>query len=288
MVVHESRILRFDGVKLPDRLTLQNNGWGDSILNRLYDGIRAYATVHGTVPGILQDFVQAIYKIAGLKEMLAQGNDKAVMDRLQIVNLTRSIYRAVVLDENETWDRQTTTTTGLPDLIDRTERRLVAESGFPHTKLLGESPGASLGEGGGSEAKDWYDLIAAMQEERHREPLTYLLTLIMSATKGPTGGKVPTGWSFTFRSLWQLDEKEQAQIRKLQAETDMAYIGSGVLSAGEVAASRFGGDAYSTETALDQTTRDALAKASDMEFEDGSEDDDPRAQGHEGADAEAG
>jgi phage-related protein (TIGR01555 family) len=274
--IHESRVLRFDGVMLPDRLMIQNNGWGDSVLNRLFDAIQGYANAHGTIPTILQDFVQAVYRIKGLATMLAQGDDKAVVNRLQLVELTRSMFRAIVLDEGEEWSRQTTTVAGLPDLVDRTERRLVAETSIPHTKLLGESPGSSLGEGGVSETKDWYDSVSAMQEARHREPLTYLIRVLLAARRSLTQGTEPDQWSFTFRSLWQMDAKEDAEIRNIQSKTDETYIRSGVLMADEVAVSRFGGDGWSAETTLDMETRaaaEAADPAEDLDADPPAEDD---------------
>lgn len=267
-LIHETRLIRFDGVKLPDRLRELNHGWGDTVLNRLFNALRGYHQAHDSIGTILADFTQAVYKLKNLAQLLSQNQDQDVIKRMQIIELTRSIARAIVLDEDESWDRQTTSVAGLPDLVDRTERRLVAETNMPHTLLLGESPGASLGEGGRSENQDWYDHVASQQTAILLKPLRYLVEVIMRAKRGPLRGRLPKTWGLEFRSLWQLDEKEQAEIRKTQSETDTNYINGGVLSAEEVAISRFGGDGYSTDTVLDMKARDELAAAADEEADD--------------------
>ncbi len=57
-------------------------------------------------------------------------------------------------------------------------------------------------------------------------------------------------WSVKPRPLWQLTEKEKAETRKIQADTDAVYLDRQVLKSTEVRSSRFGGDTYSSETVL--------------------------------------
>lgn len=264
-VVHESRVLRFDGVDLGDRARLQLDGWGDSIFPRLWEALMGYHTAHGSVPAILTDFTRAVYTMTRLSEALAMGEEgeAAVTDRIRQIERSASIVNAMVLDADETWERKTTPVTGLPDLVGCTERRLVAESGMPHTRLLGESPGASLGEGGDSQDRDWYDHVAAQQKTLLLAPLRRLVGLLLAAKEGPTKGKVPPQWSIDFNPLWQLDEESQANIRLIQAQTDAIYLDRAVLSEGECATSRFGGETYSTETTLDLDARNELGELED-------------------------
>ena len=80
------------------------------------------------------------------------------------------------------------------------------------------------------------------------------MKLLFLSKRGPTKGSLPANWSIQFGRLWQLSELEQAQLRKTQADADVAYVNAGVLSTTEVAESRFGGDLYSTETRLRAST----------------------------------
>ena len=252
--VHHSQIIRFDGVKLPYNLMLQNGGWGDTVLSRLFNVIRNYNSSHDSAATIVQDFAQAIFKLKGLSEMLASGDDNLVTKRLELLSLMSSIVNAIVVEEGEEYERKTTSVAGLSDLLKTVGNRLVSATDMPHTLILGESPGASLGEGGQSEKNDWYDHVRNKQESILRSPLTRILDLIFAEKTGISGGKIPK-YTIEFRPLKQMNEKDQATNRKTMAEADAVYLDRGVVSPDEVAESRFGGDGFSVDTTLDWKAR---------------------------------
>ena len=67
------------------------------------------------------------------------------------------------------------------------------------------------------------------------------------------------GLDVTFPPLWSMSDKEQAELRKTVADTDVAYINAGVLLPEEVALSRFAKGAWSAETEVDlDVPRDAV------------------------------
>lgn len=263
-IVHESRLLRFDGIRMPDRYSLKQWGWGDPIAGRLWNALRSYHQAHDSSVAIIQDFTQAVYKLKGLASMMMGVDESgegmaALKARMQAVELGRSLLNALVLDEDEEFQKLTTNVAGIEKLLEAVERRLTAESDYPHTRLLGEAPGASLGESGGSQIRDYYDKVAAKQEAQLRRPIERLLDIGLRAKKGPTGGDMPKDFSFGFRPLWQQDEKEMASNRWLQAQADDKYIANGSLTPDEVAHSRFGGSGFSFDTTLDKDARDAMA-----------------------------
>jgi phage-related protein (TIGR01555 family) len=251
--VHHSRILRWNGAGLPRRLQIENNYWDDSVLNRVYNVIRNFQTSHDSVANLLQDFAQAVYKIKNLTEMIAMGKDDLVEKRLALVDRTRSIVNAIVLEEGEDFDRKVTSLTGLPETIKMVNQRLVQASGLPHTILLGESP-SGLGATGNSEKSDWYDYVARQQETQLIPQLTQLVKLILLSKDGPTKGVEPKNWRIEALPLQQQTLKEKLETRKLQSEIDKNYIDSSVISPVEVAKNRFAGDEFNYETKLDLET----------------------------------
>jgi hypothetical protein len=296
-LIHETRIIRFDGVQLPPRERLRNWGWGDSVLNRVYEVVRDYNGAHGAIPTIIQEFVINVYKLKNLAAMISQGGQAGadtVINRLEMMKLAQGAFRMNLLDADaESIERTSLTVSGLGDLVDRVERRLVAATDIPHNILLGEAPGshkASLNAGNGQgEKRDWFDTVKAKQEDELRGPLAYLLELLMRSRKGPTGGKLPKTWSFAFVPLWQQDAKQEADTRLVQAQADQIYLDRGVLSPGEVAMSRFGGDGYSTDTVLDMKARNELGELEEEDEEHEPADPPPPARpDDEPADEEEG
>jgi phage-related protein (TIGR01555 family) len=267
-LIHASRFIRFDGTVTNRRRTKQNGGWADSIFVRLRDLIRDFNLSWGGVSHILQDFAQAIFKMRGLRDAILADKDDLVLRRMAIIDRCRSSSRAIPLDaQEEDFDRKQTPIAGLPETLDRFAWRIAAAARQPVTLLFGRSP-AGLQATGASDIRFFYDRINAMQESMLRSRLERLIRLIFLDKSGPTKGVEPEDWSFDFNPLFQLTEKEQAEVRKVQAETDGIYLDQGVLDEDEVTYSRFGGDKYSTATVLDLEKRNADKMADDREGEE--------------------
>lgn len=261
--IHESRFVRFDGAMTNRRRWLRNNGWADSVYVRVAEVIRDFAAAWGGAAHLLQDFAQAVFKMKGLQAALASDNDDLVINRMILMDMCRSVARAVPLDsDNEEFTRQATPVTGLPDLLDRFALRLSAAARMPASLLMGQSP-SGLNATGDADIRFFYDSIKAQQEQNLRPRLNRIVELLFLAAEGPTRGHEPDNWSIEFNPLWQLDEKDMGTLRKTQAEADQIYIMNGVLTPEEVASSRFGGDRYSTDTVLDdeQRAKDAAIDA---------------------------
>ncbi|MNS80563.1 hypothetical protein D3C72_1142450 [compost metagenome] len=213
-----------------------------------------------------------------------QGGAEALTIRMRNLDQSRSLVRALVMDEDEEFSKLSTNVSGLDKLLTSTERRLTAESGMPHTKLLGESPGASLGEGGTDQERNWYDFVATRQDKILRRPVRDLVELLMLETIKT----IPDEWALVFKSLWQLDDKEAAELRRIQSETDERYFRIGSLHAEEIARNRFRAEGYSTETTLDEKLRGELDEdpAEGLEPEDGDDEPPAIAEGDEPDDEE--
>lgn len=255
--VHESRTIRFDGVKTPKRRMRLLQGWSDSIVTRVYEVARDFNQSYAGAAHALTDFSQAVVKLNNLASMLAADQDDLVIKRVLQMDLARSVARIIPLDaQNEAFEIVTRTLTGLPDSLDRMAQRLSAATDIPVTKLVGMSP-AGLNATGASDIRFWYDGMKAQQEAKLRPKLGRIIELIFRSQDGPTGGKEPEDWSLEFRPLWQPTEKEQAETRFVQSQTDRNYAEIGVVSPDEVARSRFGGDRWSAETAIDLEARES-------------------------------
>lgn len=250
--VHESRLLIDFGVDVPDIIKIRNNWWGDSELKAPYERIRAMASVYAGVEHIVEDFVQAALTIKNLQSLIATGQESLIIRRLHLMDMSRHIMNTVLLDENETYAKHSTTIAGLPDTVDRFTEAVSSVTGIPVTLLMGRAP-AGLNATGESDIRLWYDKVASKQEEKvlsHIERLTYL---IMLQKDGPFKGKELKDYQVIMNPLWQMDDKEVAELRKSTAETDALYIQNGVLLPEEVAISRFGGATYSMDMVIDES-----------------------------------
>ena len=251
MFIHESRVIRFDGVKTPRRRMALNGGWCDSVVTRLYEVIRDFCLGYASAAATLADFSVGVVAIQNLAEMLAADQEGLVLKRLEMLDMARSIARAVFMDaEKERFEYVARSLTGMPETLDRLALRLSAGTGIPVTLLMGQSP-AGLNATGASDIRLWYDNVRSQQNQYLTPRIGRVIRLAFLAKDGPTNGKEPEDWSISWRPLWQPTEKEQAETRYLTMQTDVGYIDRGVLSPRKVAESRFGGDRWSMETTID-------------------------------------
>ena len=255
--VHESRILKFDGRVADRRQRLQNWGWGDSVYQAVWETLRDFAAMSGGISALLSDFSQAVFSTPGLSEALASDQENKIVKRAELLDMTRSIARMVLLDGGEPgtgagaekFERVTTSLAGVPEVLDRMAMLVAAASDMPITLLFGQSP-KGLGNEGQSDISNWYDHVDYLRKTDLGRPLRQLVRLGMLAKKGPTDGKVFPRWSCEWAPLTQMTELQQATIRKTIADADVEMIDRGVLTPEEVRTSRYGGDGYSMETQL--------------------------------------
>ncbi len=253
--VHASRLLVFQGEQTTRQAALSQDvaGWGASIFERVLEALQDVTISFGGAAAILQDFGQSVLKIKGLADLLMgedAESDQSAIKRIQLMQLQKSTIRGVVIDAEEEYERKTTSLAGLPEVLDRLCGRLSAVLQIPSQILFGETP-SGLNATGDAPIRAFYDDCAARNLTTRKPPLTRLLKLLFLAKQGPTKGKEPEHWEISFTPLWQPTDKEKQEARKITAETDKIYIDAGVLTAEEVARSRFGGAVYSAETSLD-------------------------------------
>lgn len=254
--VHHSRVLRMDWALIPSREKEINQGWGDSVLQSTYEQLRNYGTTFANVALIMQDFVNGVLKIPDLSQYLASnacGRDD-IQQRLNYANITKSTLGMLVLDGGEDFEKLTTNVSGIPEIIDRFMLALSAVTGIPATLLFGRSP-AGFNATGESDIRNFYDLIKQYQESKLRPCLERLIRYIMVSKEGPTKGRIPPKWTLKFTPLWQNSEEQEANIRRIVAETDAIYIDRGVLDPDEVAISRYGAGQWSMQTQIDLEAR---------------------------------
>lgn len=266
-VVHESRLLRIEGVTMSRRLMVRNRGWPDSALVRVQQVLADFGISWDGAAHLLQDFSQGVFKMRGLADAAAAGaeGEELIRKRLEDVELGRSVVRAIVLDAgdgtsapSEEFQRQATPIAGLAEMLDRFCNRLAAAADMPVTRLMGQSP-AGLNATGQQDENWWFDRIAGQQEEILLDPLTRLVELVFSAKEGPTKGKVPENWSILFKPLKQETAQQRAQRMQSLASAWNALIQAGVLFPEEVATSAFGGDEFSDHITINKDRRKEIA-----------------------------
>ena len=263
--IHESRLIMFGGVRTSIKRRQENNGWEDSLLQRVHTVLRQYGLSWDVLPHILQDAYQGVFKMGGLIDAIAADEEGYIFKRMQLMDMQRSNIRALALDaESEDFMRQTTNFTGISEPFELFERRLAVAARTPITLLFGRSPGG-MNATGESDTENFVSQIESYQVQRIEKQLRRLTELLLKSKDGPTNGRVPENWEIEFPPPRTLTLKEQAEIRGMLATADATWIDAGVLDADEVALNRFAPEGFSIETKINLKSRVAPENPEDLE-----------------------
>jgi phage-related protein (TIGR01555 family) len=232
MLLHHTRVIPFfgDPIPTPSRLGVEEcvKYFGMSCLQSVYEDIRDLGGVTQTTVNILYEFIISRIRIKDLKKILSmEGGEAAIGKRLQVMNTTKSVINAMVMDSEDDMGRDYSTVAGLPELIDRFMLKVAGTSRIPVTRLFGRSP-AGLNATGESDLTNYYDMVEASQRNRFMPVVRRTVNLIC-AWKGIK--KAP---KITFNSLYQMSEEEKAKVDYTEAQTKQIYVNMGALDADEV------------------------------------------------------
>lgn len=292
-IVHSSRLVILQGILAGpnSKFSSQIPGWGFSIFTRVAGAVRDFqAALDGT--GILtQDIATPTLKIVGLAKLLATNEGAKLTERAKGIEAARSIARVTILDKEEEYERKTASVAGLSDLVDQLKYAVASAAEMPVSLLMGQAP-AGLNATGDSDIRWYYDRTSGKQkrlEPSMRRIFDCVLAVLakkpstskadalnpfgapedekpegddleaetLAPSKVEKQGPVPV-YSFEWAPLWQPTELEREQARKTVAERDVLYIDAGVVTAVEIAKSRFGQNGWSSETTVDTDLRDEL------------------------------
>lgn len=224
-VVHESRCIVIDGIDVPDRIRERNDGWGNSKLQHIYDQLVKANDAHYWANGLLERAQQAVHGIPGLTNILrSPGGENLIRQRVDLVDMSRSVNNAVVIDGEESYDILSATMTSVPDIMDRLTLALCAVADIPEQLLFGRQVGG-LNSNGQSNLESWYAKIGAMQKQRLLPILNRLISIMPNS---------PEKFMIEFSPLWVPSEKEKAETCERKAKTAEIYVNMGALDPSEV------------------------------------------------------
>lgn len=238
IVVHESRLILFGGATTGREERLLLNSWDASILQRGHEALRQFDTAWKSVEILLTDAHQSVMKVSGLAEIIAApGGMEAMQRRGMLTDMYRSVLRAIVVDadSNESLEREGVAFDSIPQTLDKIMLRLAASVPMPVTMLMGQSP-AGMNATGESDFRWFYDGLESTQT-RDIGPKVRGLVKTWLATKAGRAATTKTPDTITIKwpALWTETPLNEAQRRKVIAETDAIQITSQVFTPDEAA-----------------------------------------------------
>ncbi len=238
--IHRSRCQLFLGEQTTNRVKLNNQGWGESCLTKVYVALMNYLESQDCTVTVQRDFVQVVVKIKDLIDTISNEDGKAALNnRMSSLNILRSLglKNMIVVDaEGEDYTKHSSSMSGFSEATDRIAEFLAACAGMPISRLFGRSP-AGLSSTGAYEMQGWYDSVRSWRNDHAKSCIDWIIDI---ASAQQTWKNCPANLEWEFPSLTAPSEKEQAEIRRIYAEIDWGYADRGAIDLASAYQERFG------------------------------------------------
>ncbi len=214
-MVHVSRCIILKGKPISHNaskyFSIEQRFWGMSELQPVYESLRDFGGISDSIANILYELIIGKFQMEGLAEKLATGQEKQVMDRVMIISMMKSIIHGVLLDKDENYTRDAASLAGIADVMDKYMMKVSGTSGIPLTRLFGRQA-TGMNNKGEAEEGIYYDMVRSKQKTELKPSLNTLIELVKAWKKNKLSVLIK------FNPLFQLTEKEQAEVKKTEAE----------------------------------------------------------------------
>jgi len=223
--VADSRLLTINSRPVSDMLKPGYSFGGQSLVQLMKPYVDNWLRTRQAVSDMVN-----IYSVLNLKtdmsSTLSGADGGAVFDRADMFVLTRDNRGIMLTDKNqEELDSIAVPLSGLDALQAQAQEQMASVSRIPLSIYLQVTP-TGLNATNDGETRNFYADVHSYQEKNVRGPLKLVIDLIQLSLFGAIDPAI----GFEFLPLWEMSDKDRADIRKADAEADVAYVTAGVVS----------------------------------------------------------
>ena len=215
--IHHSRVLRFIGRELPYIEMVAENYWGASELEHIWDELQKRSATSANIAQLVFQANITTLKMGDLGEHLAYGSDNLqskVMETLSNENRLRTSYGIQLMSAEDSLETHAYSFSGLSEVYEAFMMDMAGAAEIPATKLFGRSP-QGMNSTGEADLRNYYDMIAQMQE-RHLRPALEKLVPVMAIS---CWGYAPEDLEIIFEPMMTTSPAEKAElVQKLTAD----------------------------------------------------------------------
>ncbi len=222
VVLHHSRVLRFVGRELPRTETVRESFWGASEMEHIQDELLKRSAASANIAQLIFQANITTLKMSDFGDVLSAGTEeqrRSVEYAMGVENRFRTSFGIQLLSRDDSFENHAYSFTGLSEIYEQFMMDMAGAAEIPATKLFGRSP-QGMNATGESDLRNYYDMIASLQERQLRPALEKLLPVMAVSC----WGYVPEDLSFVFEPVMTNSPAERAElVQKLSLDVVRAF-----------------------------------------------------------------
>lgn len=226
--VHHSRLLPFRGRMLPIQEEINEDYWGASELEHVYEELQKRNATSANIAQLVFQANVSAMKISDFGEAFAMGSDKQkqkIMESVFNMNRIRNSFGLLLMGAEDSYEQHPYSFSGIAEVYESFMMDMAGAAEIPATKLYGRSP-QGMNATGESDMKNYYEMLAQLQE-RHLRPALEKLLPIMAMS---LWGEIPDDMEIVFKPLMTTTPDQRAAIMTQQAGSIIQAFNSGLIS----------------------------------------------------------
>lgn len=226
--VHHSRVIRFNGRKLPfweDQAEIQ---WGASEMEHVFEELAKRDNTSWNIASLVFQANLLVNKVDGMEQMLALSDPQAQANYYNIKaaqNQMRNSSALMMCGKEEDITALQYHFSGLSDVYEQFMFDLSGACDIPVTKLFGRSP-AGMNSTGESDLQNYYDMVSQQQEKDLKPKIDKLLPVIFMSEFG----YVPDDLDHTYNPIETPSEDKVAETVGKKVDSICKVYDSGIIT----------------------------------------------------------
>ena len=214
--------------------TVRENYWGASEMEHIQDELLKRSAASANIAQLIFQANITTLKMSDYGDVLSAGTEeqrRSVEYAMGVENRFRTSFGIQLLSRDDSFENHAYSFTGLSEIYEQFMMDMAGAAEIPATKLFGRSP-QGMNATGESDLRNYYDMIASLQERQLRPALEKLLPVMAVSC----WGYVPEDLEFVFEPVMTNSPAERAElVQKLSSDVILAFQ-AGLLSRAEALA----------------------------------------------------
>ena len=228
VTLHHSRVLRFVGRELPRQETVREQYWGASEMEHIQDELLRRSAASANIAQLIFQANITTLKMSDFGDLLGFGTEEQRVNlehAMGLENRFRTSFGIQLLSRDDALENHAYSFAGLSEIYEQFIMDMAGAAEIPATRLFGRSP-QGMNATGESDLRNYYDMIASLQERQLRPALEKLLPVMAVSC----WGYIPEDLEFVFEPASTASPLERAELAEKLTSPVIAAFSAGLLT----------------------------------------------------------